>query len=142
MSDRTAGPVQELVMYGTTDDYRHADSAAATPVHYQPGQFLFYEGHKPYGVYLLNDGAIELYRTVSGNPLDEPEFRCAVEARIDEGRPLVIGARQLQEDQAFPVNARAHRRIEGIFIDRTTLRENPGLQEWLCRFSERSGRAG
>lgn len=130
-------PVHALVRY-TSPDVIEQLNGHATPVSYESGQFLFYASHRPYGVFLMKSGAIELFCTESGNPMDPPDFSCTVAANIDDGRPLVIGARLLAHEELFPLNGRATTRLEGVFVDRTTAFADPDLHSLVRQLGETS----
>ncbi len=121
--EEASSPIHSLVRYASIDDVKRY-VPQAVEVLFRPGQFLFYEGHRPYGFFLLKSGALELFQTESGNPMDEPDFSCVVKAEEAEGRPLIVAAELLAADRKFPVNGRAKERLQCAFIDHTVLK-NP-----------------
>lgn len=123
-------PVELMIRYGTGQEIERI-APVATPVNYGAGQFLFYEGHQPYGIFLFTGGTLELFLTDGGDPLGKPVSAWTVSAREPLNRPVVIGASLLAMESPYPLNGRAAERISGLFLDRITLKENPDIWQPL-----------
>lgn len=93
---------------------------SATPMAFKKGQVLFYEGHFPYGVFILTSGSVRLVSRV------DPGIRNR--GRIVAGEPF--GFDFIALEVAYPCTAVADTDAAVLFIPRSTLsRESTGKGE-------------
>jgi CRP-like cAMP-binding protein len=79
----------------------------ACPLHLEAGQHLFYQGHKPTGVYVILQGRVLLFETS-----DRSSARV-----LENHRPFGIDL--LLYDRVFPCEAIVTEAIEGFFIPKS-----------------------
>lgn len=80
-------------------------------VNYKSGQVLFYEGHKPYGIYVLRKGRIRLFKKKnSGEEL----------LKIIEPTQI-LGENEFMESRYFTYSAKAETDISVSFFSRATM---------------------
>lgn len=81
-------------------------------LNYKSGQVIFYEGHKPYGVYVLKKGRVRLFRR---NEEAEKLVRIVVPGHI-------LGVDEVAESQSFAFGARAETDVSVSFFSRSCLK--------------------
>jgi CRP-like cAMP-binding protein len=82
----------------------------ATSLYFEQGQFLFYEGHAPYGLYLLLSGKIEL--TFSSKP----------SMQIDSA-PTILGLFHIFQNQSYCCSCQAISPVHVVFIAKSQLKD-------------------
>lgn len=87
-------------------------------VHYTPGQMLFYEGHKPYGIYVLRKGRIRLFRKTNGG---EELIKIIEPTRI-------LGESEFLGSTSFPYSAKAETDVSISFFSRASLQAEKGKE--------------
>lgn len=85
-------------------------------VNYKPGQNLFYEGHKPYGIYVLRKGRIRLFRKKNGGE----ELLKIIEPT------QILGESEFLESRPFDCSAKAETDISVSFFSRASMRAEEG----------------
>ena len=85
---------------------------AEEQVAYKSGQVLFYEGHKPYGVYVLKKGRVRLFKK---NENAEKLLRIVLPGHI-------LGADEMGESRAFEFGAKAETDVLVSFFSRSYLK--------------------
>jgi len=81
-------------------------------VNYKPGQILFYEGHKPYGIYVLRKGRVRLFKKKNGG---EDLLKVIEPTQI-------MGETEFIESKPFDYSAKAETDISVSFFSRTAIR--------------------
>jgi CRP-like cAMP-binding protein len=77
------------------------------PGPYRKGQVLFYQGHYPYGIFLIHSGRLELRDT-----LKEAAIPCEL------GKGTLIGVDLLQTDLPYPYTGIAAEDVEASFLEK------------------------
>ncbi|MDP2644005.1 MAG: cyclic nucleotide-binding domain-containing protein [Desulfobacterales bacterium] len=77
-------------------------------VNYKSGQALFYENHKPYGIYVLRKGRIRLFKKKNGGE----ELLKIIEPT------QILGESEFLEDRPFDYSARAETDVSVSFFSR------------------------
>ncbi len=88
---------------------------------FRKGQVLFYEGHIPYGIYLVRSGIIAISSKQEECP---PE----VAGKIPQGE--IYGLDAILQKHPFCCTGTAQTDCEAIFISRNLL--EPMLKQWRC----------
>lgn len=84
---------------------------------YKPGQIVFYEGHKSYGVYVLRKGRIRLFQKQNDV---EKLIRIVVPTHI-------LGANEVCEGRFFEFGAKAETDVSVSFFGRSLFRETASM---------------
>lgn len=69
---------------------------------WQPGQFIFYKGHLPYGALVLASGSVEFVRPSDEDVDSEPNY--IIEKIVNA--PAVIGVKHTIEKKTYPASCR------------------------------------
>ena len=80
------------------------------------GQVLFYEGHQPYGIYVLRKGRIRLFRKHNG---DEDLLKIIEPVQI-------LGESEFLESRPFAYSAKAETEVSISFFGRASIRAEKG----------------
>lgn len=86
---------------------------------YKAGQVIFYEGHKPYGIYVLRKGRIRLFRKKQGA---EKLLRIIVPSHI-------LGAEEVRETRPFKFGAKAETDVSISFFGASVFKKEAALAE-------------
>jgi CRP-like cAMP-binding protein len=85
-------------------------------VHYKPGQALFYEGHQPYGIYVLRRGRIRLFKKKNSG-----------EELIKIVEPTqILGESEFLESRPFDCSAKAETDVSVSFFSRASMQAEKG----------------
>jgi CRP-like cAMP-binding protein len=84
---------------------------------YKAGQTIFYEGHYPYGVYVLRKGRIRLF-TKKENEVEEL-------LKIVEP-PQILGEEAFAENKSFGYSAKAETDVSISFFSRASMQAEKG----------------
>lgn len=85
-------------------------------LNYKAGQILFYEGHQPYGIYVLRKGRIRLFSKQNG----EEDLLKIVEP------PQVLGESEFLESKPFGYSAKAETDVSISFFSRASIKQKKG----------------
>ncbi|OGW84381.1 MAG: hypothetical protein A3C35_07140 [Omnitrophica bacterium RIFCSPHIGHO2_02_FULL_46_11] len=85
-------------------------------VNYKPGQTLFYEGHKPYGIYILRKGRIRLFKKKNGG---EELLKIIEPAQT-------LGEDEFLESKPFAYSAKAETDVSVSFFSRASMHAEKG----------------
>ena len=80
-------------------------------IHYDAGQTLFYKDHRPYGVYVLHSGYVELFKEEQESALSS----------VKPGE--MIGLALLLFGETYPYSGRAAEPVEASFIHRNVIED-------------------
>lgn len=85
-------------------------------IDYKAGQVIFYEGHKPYGIYVLRTGRIRLFKKKNGR-----------EELLKIMEPLqLLGVSEIRKDRVFDYSARAETDVSVSFFSRSFFQTKKG----------------
>ncbi|GEM_PF-2542897 len=87
-------------------------SRAGQPLHFRPQQILFYEGHAPYGIYVLREGEVQCL--VNGQP-------CTSAHRVQTPIGDIFGLRHLLANVAHDCTCQAQTDADVMFISKALL---------------------
>lgn len=85
-------------------------------INYKPGQVLFYEGHQPYGIYVLRKGRIRLFKKKNGG---EDLLKIMEPTQI-------LGENEFLESRPFAYSAKAETDASISFFSRASIRAEKG----------------
>lgn len=78
-----------------------------TPIVYQCGQVLFYEGHMPCGLFVIKEGKVELSNRVSLNDFDFP----------------ALGFQNLLSQTPYGATCTATTVVKAVFLAKTVVQD-------------------
>jgi CRP-like cAMP-binding protein len=96
-----------LFAFRVTEKIRGLWRTRVPPGPCRKGQVLFYQGHYPYGIFLIHSGRLELRDT-----LQETVIPCGL------GKGTLIGIDLLQTDLPYPYTGIATEDVEASFLDK------------------------
>ena len=76
------------------------------PGQYRKGQALFYQGHYPYGIFLIHSGRLELH-----------DQRKEIALPFELGKGMLIGYELLQTEAPYPYTGIVAEDLEASFLD-------------------------
>lgn len=82
------------------------------PLLFRKGQVIFYEGHQPYGLFVLKEGNVHF---THGN------CSCDEEHQWASPKGLVLGLRPFFDGSAFNCTCTANENCRAVFISKTQL---------------------
>lgn len=87
-------------------------SRAGQVLRFYPQQILFYEGHLPYGIFVLNKGTVQCL--THGQP-------CMTEHRVTTPMGVILGLRHLLANTTHDCTCQAQTDTDVLFISKTLL---------------------
>ncbi|MFH1016928.1 MAG: cyclic nucleotide-binding domain-containing protein [Pseudomonadota bacterium] len=108
----------QLLAFHVTERTRNQWRGKLPPGEYRKGQVLFYQGHYPYGVFLIHSGRLELL-----------DHQREVLLPFDLGKGMLIGYELLQTEEPYPYTGIVAENLQASFLDKTL------FFDWLSRRS-------